>query len=935
MHSVLVYGDVRTHQFFFEPGADKKARKAPTQYGGAIFLADAISTALDHVFPTSDLTGQNTSRPSLFTVAPRGDDEDHRDPLGFEYLDWKLERKRLSGPKASLLEEGSPESDRQFRLKLWQKRPLGDEPIAEREDSLFPDLEEKLAERLEGRAVFDPPSDNRRWCPDIVVFDDLSDYLRGISICPAGRLPSKVAVMKALKPDERKARFEEGLRTIVKRLLYAGEEIRGQPESLPLDPVIICCVGGSLPEIGVSETDWKLWDCLIRHRTLAERTIVILDVKDLREKEHLTISSGLSWERTAQDTIAELTRSRRARRLLAFSQLIIRYGATGALHIHRIGDETWTYQLFFDPECDDRTWTESDSSGEALGYPAVFAATLIQHLTQVCNLRREKPVLHDMAEAVAGSIPHAIVRCQRLLHRGYPDPNDSEFTLLPAGLFQHYPERNWISRVMVPELRSQTWSIISQGAQGRSGRVASNIVRYGVQTALNQHVPSTKAFSARWARDVVTRIWKDFNAASLSARPVRNRVNAILRQTYRNAMADDLRLPRRAAQHYDDACLDVLEPMAKVCRGFLDQVHADLRKFKLTATPRFVEAYERHERILLAELTALLVDRLRLPSRVDSRYDPISAPLALFGKKADFRLVDRREIESIRAVQKLIKAHLDGIRDDRDPTHHKPLSIAVFGPPGSGKSTAVKKIVEELEGHETKTEILKDPFNLAQFTKSDDLDHAFDEILNGAAEHKVPIAFFDEFDTRFQNEEWGWLKFFLSPMEDGLYRGKPVHTSIFVFAGGTSGTYSQFSLENRPSTDPQVQAFGRAKGPDFVSRLRGYLNVVGVNPSDSDDELYLIRRAIVIRNILEKIQGLGADEEARIDPDMLRATLFVPQYRNNARSIRTLLEMCSRSDRRTISNSSLPLIHQLNMLTDGKAFLDLLADVSANPDDGT
>jgi hypothetical protein len=307
-------------------------------------------------------------------------------------------------------------------------------------------------------------------------------------------------------------------------------------------------------------------------------------------------------------------------------------------------------------------------------------------------------------------------------------------------------------------------------------------------------------------------------------------------------------------------------------------------------------------------------------------HDLFAAPVVKYGK--NYLVVDRGEIEGIRAIHKLIKAYLDRIEDDPGEKHH-PLSVAVFGPPGSGKSMAVKSIVESLKTHQVQTEVLLPPFNLAELTDSDDLERAFGTVVNATAENKVALAFFDEFDAHYKNEQWGWLKFFLSPMEDMEFRGKKVHNSIFVFAGGTSSTYEQFALLDRPTTDPQVQKFGMAKGPDFKSRLAGYLNIVGVNPADSDDGLYLIRRAIVIRSILTNIQHLKLNEKARIDPDMLRAILFVPSYANGARSLRKLLEWCSQDSRRWVKKSSVPLIHQLNMLTDGKAFMDLLADVSS------
>lgn len=161
-------------------------------------------------------------------------------------------------------------------------------------------------------------------------------------------------------------------------------------------------------------------------------------------------------------------------------------------------------------------------------------------------------------------------------------------------------------------------------------------------------------------------------------------------------------------------------------------------------------------------------------------------------------------------------------------------------------------------------------------------------------------------------------------MEDGKFKGKSVRNAILVFAGGTSYTFREFSLANRSISDPQWIKFSDAKGPDFASRLSGHLDIVGVNTAGADDELFLIRRALLLRSMLSEMQGLRSGYTARIDTRMLSALLNSPEYRHGGRSMRKLLELCTANDG-SISPSAVPPIHQLNMHVDGKAFLDLLA----------
>ena len=48
--------------------------------------------------------------------------------------------------------------------------------------------------------------------------------------------------------------------------------------------------------------------------------------------------------------------------------------------------------------------------------------------------------------------------------------------------------------------------------------------------------------------------------------------------------------------------------------------------------------------------------------------------------------------------------------------------------------------------------------------------------------------------------------------------------------------------------------FKSAKGPDFVSRLKGYINVLGPNPVKGSygDPYFIIRRAILLRSSLKR-----------------------------------------------------------------------------------
>ncbi len=303
---------------------------------------------------------------------------------------------------------------------------------------------------------------------------------------------------------------------------------------------------------------------------------------------------------------------------------------------------------------------------------------------------------------------------------------------------------------------------------------------------------------------------------------------------------------------------------------------------------------------------------------------PISSPVLRLGKIPDndisqekdkrLTIVDRKEVESIRAVKRMIEQFLHESKPER------PLSIAVFGPPGAGKSVAVKKIIESVDHEDKKT--IQRTINLSQLTGVEGFSVKVREAID-ARDEKTLIIFFDEFDSTLNEIKHGWLKYFLAMMEDGEFNNVPIKKAIFVFAGGTCDTFEEFSLADRSRSDPQWVDFSEAKGPDFVSRLRGHINVVGINPSSPDDELFLIRRALALRFLLSQAQGLSDSQEAKIDPNLLNAFLHVPFYIHGARSMRMLVDLCENKDKRTLSMSAVPPIHQLNMQVDGKAFAAL------------
>ncbi|MBN2367121.1 MAG: AAA family ATPase [Calditrichaeota bacterium] len=306
------------------------------------------------------------------------------------------------------------------------------------------------------------------------------------------------------------------------------------------------------------------------------------------------------------------------------------------------------------------------------------------------------------------------------------------------------------------------------------------------------------------------------------------------------------------------------------------------------------------------------------------------------GQFRNLRILDRWEIESFNSIKNLIREYL------HSPDVHRPLSIAVFGPPGSGKSFSVNEVVESVAHGSVKKLV----FNLSQFKSVKDLAAAFHQVRDVNLEGYTPIVFFDEFDSEF-NGTLGWLKYFLKPMLDGHFTegevDHPLGRAIFVFAGGTCSTFEEFSRMKQSVDTPtdkthslnngmakqndSLDLFRLAKGPDFVSRLRGFVNIKGIDSVDKSDRFYIIRRAIMFRFLMKEKASHLFDKEDKlaIDSVLLNAFLKIPAYKHGARSLSALIDMSTLSARKIYEQSCLPTDIQLELHTDSVKFRELMA----------
>jgi len=364
----------------------------------------------------------------------------------------------------------------------------------------------------------------------------------------------------------------------------------------------------------------------------------------------------------------------------------------------------------------------------------------------------------------------------------------------------------------------------------------------------------------------------------------------------------------------------------RTCESVYEEMHKEGWKRK-EVKDVIPEEYAKLDRSIQVKIDAIKQIRTKATKQLMPNWAPktnIFLPYVTFG---EIKSIDREEIVGLFSIKSLMenyRMHKEWVR---------PLSIAVFGPPGSGKSFSIRQVLSTVDPEAAKRP--KVEFNLAQFSSVADLETAFHQVQDQALQVQdqaladvtpTPMIVFDEFDTNFHNELLGWLHLFLMPMQDGLFKARD-HTYrigrvIFVFTGGTFATFDEFYNTCMGKTLPTG-----AKGPDFISRLRGHLDIKKIDCDDSEDEvsdLLMFRRAILLRSLLEQNLASIIDKNTgytRMDRDVIRAFLMIPRYKHGVRSMEAIIQMARISRTRpSFQKASLPPPDQLDMHVDADQF---------------
>ncbi|KAJ8124098.1 hypothetical protein ONZ43_g103 [Nemania bipapillata] len=284
-------------------------------------------------------------------------------------------------------------------------------------------------------------------------------------------------------------------------------------------------------------------------------------------------------------------------------------------------------------------------------------------------------------------------------------------------------------------------------------------------------------------------------------------------------------------------------------------------------------------------------------------------PVENFGS---LKVLDRSEIESFRTIFHAVREHLSGGQS-------RPFNIGIFGSRGSGKSFAAVQVVKAAAASCGRT-IRQLRFNLAQFSTAEALSIAFSSVSECALSGTIALVYINGFDTDLQGDRLGWLVHLLLPMHVGqvLDHGemRNIGPAILLFGSNTTSSLEEFQSHIKDEADkmPRVQ--------EFLSCLDGYVDVIGIDKADDQDEMFPVRRAAVLHALLKerepKLQGASG---ISIDDSVLSGLLMVPRFHHGIRSLRTIISTSKVTDKSHFERAALPPAAQLRLHLDVDEFL--------------
>lgn len=290
-------------------------------------------------------------------------------------------------------------------------------------------------------------------------------------------------------------------------------------------------------------------------------------------------------------------------------------------------------------------------------------------------------------------------------------------------------------------------------------------------------------------------------------------------------------------------------------------------------------------------------------------------------KFGELRSVDRIEQESLGSI-------VDTMHERLESNNSAPTCIGVLGPVGSGK----KFVAQGLSDDVTATWPIRTMGFNAKVMRTEDLTNICSTVRDNAAQNFLTVVTFENFDALFKQSNT-LLDEFTSVMRYGTFKDgehqRSLGRCLLLFLVNQEAP----RLESTPT--PTKTNFNLDRVIDdsaLLDNVHGVVTLLGPNNSGPQDKLFSVRRALMLRQLLkDRHPHLEVNGKMKIDDAVLRALLFVPQYKHGLRSLEKIISTSRLTGRAKFDVSALPPEEQIQLHVDGQQFMAYLRSPKLPP----
>lgn len=299
-----------------------------------------------------------------------------------------------------------------------------------------------------------------------------------------------------------------------------------------------------------------------------------------------------------------------------------------------------------------------------------------------------------------------------------------------------------------------------------------------------------------------------------------------------------------------------------------------------------------------------------------------ACPVQRFGK---LLAVERAEQENLRAV-------VDAINERLHSNGPKPTSIGISGLPGSGKKFTAANMADHIAGHKA---VHRLNYN-ARLLKSEDLIAACHKIRDYTATGELTIVCFENFEAVLEAGN-NLLDDVIAIMRDGQFTDRGhLHSlgcPLLIFIVNQEAT--ALSAAHTPVTPVPDSRRDRLVLHEsaLLDNLHGIVRVLGPNQISAEDNMFPVRRAIMLWQLLtdKYPQLVQPDGHISIEEGVLHALLLVPSFKHGLRSLEKIIGTSRLSHKTKFDVAALPPEEQIQLHTEGKIFMSYLRSPKLQP----